>query len=297
MKTKIPVLPAYFFLLSSLVWMSCGDIRQDLILHRDGSGTLETTFDFGEMMSMLNNLGDMTPTDEPDPGEESPADVEKPKQPAAAGSETPQDPMQALIEKVTDPSYPRDFDTLVSFSAILPDSVRAAQNRMDLVEKLQLRIKSPANSANMSFGIIMNFNSPAQLKELVSYLESMDNTTTGLVPNAGTGGLQSESFLVFDADMEAGWIRFDDVDYSRMAEEFGMAGDSAISAEDMGMMEMMFGSSKIKSVIHVPGEVISCTNPDAIMTKDDKVMLEYAMLDALKKKKIPGYQINFKPKK
>src|SRR5690606_11360089 len=139
---------------------------------------------------------------------------------AEEAPEEEKDPMQQLIEKVTDPAYPRDFDTLIAFTSIMPDSVRKAEKRMDLAEKLKLRITSPANSASMAFGIVMDVDSPAQLKELVTYMENMHSTTPGIVPNSGSGGLKSESFMVFEADMKAGWIRFDDVDYSEMAGEF-----------------------------------------------------------------------------
>ena len=301
MKAPARVSGLVFTLLSVFALTSCGDIRQDLTLNSNGSGTLETTFDLGEMMSMLQGFEDMTPVDEMEETGDEPIDIEKPTEPetdpAEEMPEEEKDPMQQLIDKVTDPAYPQDFDTLIAFTSIMPDSVRKADKRMDLAEKLKLRITSPANSASMAFGIVMDFDSPAQLKELVAYMESMDNNTTGLVPNAGTGGIQSESFMVFEADMKAGWIRFDDVDYSEMAGEFGMSGDSTLSDEDLGMMEMMFGNSKIKSVVHVPGEVTSCTNPNAIITKDDKVIVEYGMMDVLRQKKIPGYQINFKPKK
>lgn len=113
----------------------------------------------------------------------------------------------------------------------------------------------------------------------------------------GAGGMQAETFLVFDADMKAGWIRFDTVDYSALAPEMGMSSDSLMSSEDMGMMEMMFGNTKIKSVIEVPGEVTSCTNKDAILTKDNKVIVEYGFVDVIKKGKVPGYTIYFTPKK
>ena len=61
------------------------------------------------------------------------------------------------------------------------------------------------------------------------------------------------------------------------------------------MIEMMFGNSKIKSVIHIPGEVLSCTNPNAILTKDNKVIVEYPMMDVIKKGKLDGYKVIFKP--
>ena len=37
---------------------SCGDIEQNLTIKQDGSGTLETSFDIGEMMSMIKGFGD-----------------------------------------------------------------------------------------------------------------------------------------------------------------------------------------------------------------------------------------------
>lgn len=64
----------------------------------------------------------------------------------------------------------------------------------------------------------MNFDNKAQLDELVKYIETMDNSSsTGMLPGMGGGGMQSETFLVFDADMKAGWIRVDSIDYSGMA--------------------------------------------------------------------------------
>jgi len=65
----------------------------------------------------------------------------------------------------------------------------------------------------------------------------------------------------------------------------------------MGMMEMMFGSSKVRTIVHVPGEVISCTNKDAVITKDERVIIEYDLLDVIKKGKVEGFIIKFKPKK
>jgi len=187
---------------------------------------------------------------------------------------------------------------LISFLSIMPDSVKQKETRLDLVNKINLRLRSPAKSSSLIMGIVMNFDNKAQLDELVKYLETMDNTsTTGVLPSMGGGGMQSETFLVFDADMKAGWIRFDTVDYSGMAPEMGISSDSLMSSEDMGMMEMMFGNSKIKTVIQVPGEVISCTNKDAILTKDNKVIIENGFMDVRKKGKVPGYTIHFTPKK
>lgn len=281
-------------ILTMTVLTSCGDIEQHLILNANGSGTLETSFDIGEMMGMMKGMGEMGDLQNDDvtlsTGEPSDTTVSAP--------EEPKDPMELLIEKVTDPAYNRDFDTLISFISIMPDSVKQKETRMDLVGKINLRMRSPASSSSLIMGVVMNFDNKAQLDELVKYIETMDNTSSsGMLPAMGGGGMQSETFMVFDADMKAGWITVDTTDYSGMAPEMGMSGDSLMSSENMGMMEMMFGNSKIKSVIHVPGEVISCSNKDAILTKDNKVIIEYSFMEALKKGKVPGYTINFTPKK
>lgn len=270
---------------------SCGDIEQNLVLNANGSGTLETSFDIGEMMGMMKGMGEMGDLQNDDVTISS-------GEPLDSTIAAPKDPMELIIEKVTDPSYSRDFDTLISFISIMPDSVKQKEKRMDLVSKINLRMRSPANSSSLVMGVVMNFDNKAQLDEMVKYIETMDNgSSSGMLPAMGGGGMQSETFLVFDADMKAGWIRVDTIDYSGMAPEMGMSGDSLMSSEDMGMMEMMFGNSKIKSVIHVPGEVISCSNKDAILTKDNKVIIEYSFMEALKKGKVPGYTINFTPKK
>lgn len=280
-------------LFSLLGLTSCGDIEQNLKINADGSGVLETSLDIGEMMSMAKGMGEMNDLN----SEDVTISADEPKDTSTIAEE-PKDPMQMLIDKVTDPAYNRDFDTLISFISIMPDSVKQKQQRMDLVEKLSIHLKSPASSSSLIMGIVMTYDNRAQLNELIQYLKTMDDSpTSGMMSTMGGGGLQSETFLSYDADLAKGWIRVDSVDYSGMAGEMGMSSDSLMSSEDMGMLEMMFGNSKLRTIIHVPGEVTSCTNKDAILTKDDKVIVEYDFIDILKKGKAPGYTINFKPKK
>ena len=282
--------------LGILTLTSCGDIGQDLKINPDGSGTLETSFNIGEMMGMMKGLGDMGEIGVSDEFlSEDPVPEQIPDT-TMAMPEQPKDPMELLMEKVTDPAYDKDFDTLISFLTIMPDSVKEKETRLDLINKLSIRMRSPAKSSDLTMGILMNFDNPAQLQELITYIENMDNTNN-VVGAASPGGLQSEAFLKFDVDMKAGFIRVDSVDYSSMGAEFGMPADSLLGGEDMGMIEMMFGSSKIKSVIHVPGEVISCTHSDAILTKDNKVIIEHGLMDVIKKGKMDGYTIYFTPKK
>ena len=276
---------------------SCGDIEQNLVINGDGSGKLETTFDVGEMMSMVKGMGDMGNLTNEDVtisnGQQPPTDT------AAVKPEAPKDPMQAIIEKVTDPTYARDFDTLMSFVDIMPDSIKEKQKNLDLLKKINIRLQSPANSASLKMGLVMNFKNKDQLNEMIQYLETFeDSSSTEIMPGMG-GGMQSETFLVFDIDMKAGWIKVDSVDYSSIGMEMGMGmtSDSVMGSEEASMMEMMFGNSKIKSSIQVPGEVTSCTNKDAILTKDNRVLLEYKFMDVMKKGKIPGYTIYFTPKK
>ena len=274
---------------------SCGDIEQNLVINGDGSGKLETTFDVGEMMSMVKGMGEMGNLTNED------VTISNGQQPqpdtTAVQPEEPKDPMQAIIEKVTDPTYTRDFDTLMSFVDIMPDSIKQKQKNLELLKKMNIRLQSPANSASLKMGLVMNFKNKDQLNEMIQALETFeDSSTTEIMPGMG-GSMQSETFLVFDVDMKAGWIKVDSVDYSAIGMEMGMGSDSLMSGEEAGMMEMMFGNSKIKSSIQVPGEVTSCTNKDAILTKDNRVLLEYRFMDVIKKGKIPGYTIYFTPKK
>jgi len=274
---------------SVVLLTGCGDIIQDLKINPDGSGTLETSFDVGDLMSMAKGFEGMG-TDETGFTDDTIPDTSSIK------VDTLKDPMQILIDKVTDPTYSKDFDTTMTFLSIMHDSVRKKETRPDLAEKLYLRLKSPANSADLTIGLIAKFDSPQNLKEILTYMENLDQKPE-LMASAAPVGLQSNSFLIFDADMKAGLLKFDSIKYGDMAQEFGMSQDSAMSSESLGMMEMMFGNNKIKTIIHVPGEVVSCSNPDAILTKDNKVMLEYEFLEVIQKGAIPGFTIHFKPTK
>jgi hypothetical protein len=113
----------------------------------------------------------------------------------------------------------------------------------------------------------------------------------------GPVGLQNKSFLIFDMDKKAGWIKIDSIKYDDVASQFGMAQDSTSGNDEQGMMQMMFGNTKLKSIIQVPGEVTSCTNPDAIITKDNRVLLEYDFLDVVRKGSMAGFTIHYKPQK
>ncbi|MEO6130291.1 MAG: hypothetical protein ABIQ02_00480, partial [Saprospiraceae bacterium] len=204
--------------------------------------------------------------------------------------------MQELIDKVTDPSYERIFDTLMAITTIMPDSVKSKMTLPAFADKIKVRLTSPAQSANLMIGVVANFDSPEQLKEMMLFMETL-NEKPDLISDTGPVGFQPKSFLLFTADMKAGEIKVAPIDYGDMASQFGMSGDSTASGENLGMLEMMFGNSKIKSVIHVPGEVLSCSNPEAILTKDNRVLLEYNFMDVIHKGSIDGFTIHFQPAK
>lgn len=275
--------------ISALALTGCGDIIQDLNINADGSGTLETTFDVGELMSMTKGFQGMGSDDNATTDDTIP-DTSPPP------SDSLKDPMQLLIDKVTDPSYDKNFDTIISFLDIMPDSIRAKETQPDLANQLSVRMVSPANSPSLTIGFVAKFKSPENLKELMLYMENLDEKPE-MMASAGPVGLQTKSFLIFNADMKAGWIKIDSIKYGDVMSELGMSSDSTVSSEDLGMMEMMFGNSKIKSIIHVPGEVTSCTNAAAILTKDNRVLIEYDFLDVIRKGSIEGFTIHFTPGK
>jgi hypothetical protein len=280
-----------FTVLGMTFLSSCGDMQQELFLNADGSGKLETSYDLGELMSMTKGFEDLGVPDDTLSDDYLPEDTSTITIP-----EEPKDPMQLLMDRVTDPNYPLEFDTLMSFAEIMPDSIVAKENRMDLVKKLSLHMKSPANSADLTMGIVINFDNREQLRDVINHLDTLDGTES-VMPGGASGGISKATFMNYNANLKEGWISIDSIDYSSYSNEMGMAGDSTAGSEDMGMMEMMFGSSKVRTIVHVPGEVISCTNKDAIITKDERVIIEYDFLEVIKKGKVEGFTIKFKPKK
>lgn len=265
---------------------SCGDVVQEMYLNKDGSGTLETTIDVGELIGMAKNFENMGSAQDTFSDDHIVDTVSI--QPAVE-----KDAMTLLMERITDPAYDQDFDTLMSFLDIMPDSVRAKDTRPDLVQKMFFRVKSPANSGDLTFGVVAQFDNSAHLKEMVQHLNTFEQSPEMLA--AAPMGMESEFFMSFHADMETGVLTVDTVLYGGFSAQMGMSQDSTMSAEDLGMVEMMFGNSKIRSVIQIPGEVLSCTNPDAILTKDNKVIIEYPMMDVIRSGKLNGYKIVFTP--
>jgi hypothetical protein len=270
---------------------SCGDIQQEYYINSDGSGKMEASFDLGEMMSMMKGFDGMGMPDDTLSDDDIPEDTSSVDETAP-----PKDPMQIIMERVTDPNYSLEFDTLMQLDQIMPDSVKATVKRMDLVKKMALHMKSPANSADLTLGIVMNYDNVTQLQDMINHLDSIGGSES-ILPGGMNSGMGQGTFTRYDANLKDGWIKFDSTDYSSFNQEMGMMGDSTAGSEDMGMMEMMFGSSKIRTIVHVPGEVISCTNKDAVITKDERVIIEHDFMDVIKKGKVPGFTIKFKPNK
>ncbi|MEP6646582.1 MAG: hypothetical protein ABJC12_05800 [Saprospiraceae bacterium] len=278
-----------FGLLIIILLSGCGDIISDLKLNSNGSGTLSTTFELGDLMSMAKGFKGMGAdstgfTDDTVP------------EPVVTKADTSKDPMQKLMAKITDPNYDRNFDTLMAITSIMPDSVKSKITQPALANKIKVRFASPAKSANLTIGIVADFDNSQQLKEMMQLMQTLDENPD-MLSGGGPLGFQPKSFMVFDADMKAGTLKVAPIDYGDMASQFGAKGDSTSSSENLGMLQMMFGNSKIKSVIHVPGEVLSCTNKDAILTKDNRVLLEYNFMDVIQKGSIDGFTIHFQPGK
>jgi hypothetical protein len=277
--------------------ISCGDIQQDLYLKADGSGKLEASFEMGEMMSMMKGFTDVNMSDvtleegaTPDTIKQDPLIV--------------QDPMEALMARITDPAHATDFDTLISIVSMMPDSLKSKQTRPDLTRHIWLRIQSPALSDELTVGMVIEFKDHVQLQHIINHLDTMEGSAMAMPGPGGAGaagaGFPNELFLTFHSDMKTGAIKIDTVDYGSIKAEMDMGmmmGDSASTSEDMGIMEMMFGNSKIRTIIHVPGEVLSCSNKDAILTKDNRVIVEHEFMEVMKSGKVPGYEIKFTPKK
>src|SRR5687767_14998408 len=186
-KNNLSVFPVLaLFIVLSLT--SCGDIQQDLRINKDGSGTLETTLDIGELLSMANGLEDL--------GSDQDTFSDDMVLPDTVISEPapPKDAITLLMEKVTDPEYPRDFDTTMSFMSIMPDSVMETEKRLDLDEKMFIRMKSPAYSGNLTFGILMKFDNTKQLQDLIDYMETF-NQSSNMMSGASPVSMDSETFL------------------------------------------------------------------------------------------------------
>ena len=295
MKIKFSHLLHVAMITGSVVLLSsCGDIQQDLYLKADGSGKLEASFEVGEMMSMMKGFDDVNVSDVTlEAGAAPDSIIQDPM--------IKKDPMDALMERITDPAHNVDFDTLISLLSIMPDSVKAKQKNTDLLKTTFMRIQSPANSDELTMGVVIDFKNEQHLHDIIHFLDTMDNSAMTMSAGgpAGGGGFPKETMLTFHADMKSGLIRVDTTDFGNVTAEMGMGmpGDSLMGGEDMGMMEMMFGNSKIRSVIHVPGEVLSCSNKDAILTKDNRVIVEHEFMEVIETGKVPGYEIRFTPKK
>ena len=118
------ILPLFFV----ITFMSCGDIRQDLYLNADGSGTLEASIDVGELMNMAQGFEDMGSDQDTITDDFMPDTIVTP-------NAAPKDAMTLLMEKITDPTHNQGESLQVILHQIYKNVSGVLQNSKKLFLK------------------------------------------------------------------------------------------------------------------------------------------------------------------
>ena len=257
---------------SMTTFTGCIDIIEEVFFNKDGSGKYTMRMDMSGMMSMVKMMSEME--------EMAPEDEEN-----AEEEEGEEDSFGAVMEQ--------GIDSIMYLKDASADVRQQFDDNPDFVDKVNMRmnVDPDENIFQIDFNLdfenmddidyfFKNFDKIGAMMgndEENSELDMLGGMGGGMGADSPLGGIMGDQFTRYFDMTKRTLIRRD----AAQDEAAGMEED--MGAEEMQMMEMMFGEAKYKMIYHMPGKVKKMTNSGATLSADKKtVMLEGNLMDYMK---------------
>lgn len=239
---------------SILFLTSCSDFENNIYINEDGSGKVTMRYDASEMVSMMEMMKGMEESEE----EVIDEDID---------NESEEQDFNSIMKGLGSPSDMKDIDSTFVFYDVMPDSLKETMENPELLKNVSVSINT--NKADMTaiMGMEMTYKSLEELEETFQTLNKMGDN------NEEEDNNQMKSFkeLIrnYEADLKNGIVILPEQDFSGDFGDNGMGNEDIdfenMSEEEAGMMQMMLGESGYVTTIHLPGEVISCDDNEAVI--------------------------------
>lgn len=259
----------------TLLLTSCQEYNNDVYINEDGSGRLETEFDLSGMLSMMAMMSELDTIET----------VEEEDEELEIDINNPDNFLNQLLKKG---SIEKDYDTIFTMLSLLPDSLKERVEDPTLMEKMHLKIVSSQEAQQLKMTMLIDFENEKEIDEILEAFMVIREDTTQAIGPQGIEKVRG-MFIAADGEFTKGKIVVLDQDF----EQEMMDDDMAESEE---FLEMMFGESEMVTTYHLPGKVISVSDPQAIKVDDNTVQFKLSMMEVAKEKKFEGYTITYETK-
>ena len=275
-----------FLSLAVLIFTSCSDFENDIYINADGSGSVSMKYDASEMISMVEMMKGMEGMEE---GTEDEEEIEIDEN--IEGQD-----FESIMNGLGNPSNLQDVDSTFNFYEVMPDSVRNTIENPELLKNISMTINTSKSDMTAVMGMDMKYNSLEELEQIFDTMRQMGNDNDD-GPNQMEGF--KELLRNYDVDFKKGIVTLPEQEYSGdLGADSGEMPDvdfENMSEEESGMMDMMIGDKGYVTTLHLPGKVISCDDPDAIID-GNTITIKDSYMTLMKEKKFKARTINYKVK-
>ena len=260
---------------------SCSDFENTIYINADGSGRVHMRYDASEMLAMADMMKDM--------GGEMGAEEEE----IILDDIDEDGNLNSLLDGLNDPTSIKDIDTTFTFYEVLPDSLKSTLGQAELLKNISMSINSNETKKISIMEMKLEYQSLDELEYTYEMLKVLANEG-----NKDVGEMDGFKDLIrnYDADLTKGIVILPKQDFSGSFGEGVVSEDidfSNMSEEESGMMEMMCGNAGYVTTLHLPGEVISCNDPEAII-EGNVVTIRDTYMTMMKDNMLKARTIKFK---
>lgn len=236
---------------------SCGSVTEEIYLNEDGSGTYTMYTDMigGTRQMMMDMMKGFYP-------------------------DLDEDSLSQLVEENIWKDFPDEVDSIIDFQQELPDSLREDPEVMGIIQATNMFMKGSRKEGFMNLGATFRFKT---LDELESFHELMSENQAA-APNGGGQSLELPKTKVA--------YSFDGKSFSRTS--ILSHGSESPDDSTAAVMRMMFGSSKTRTIIHLP-RVAKKASKEQLLSKDGReVIYEYSLVESAMGNQSTDFKIEMK---
>ncbi len=264
---------------SLTTFTGCVDIIEEMFLNKDGSGKYTMRMDMSGMMSMIKMMSEMEGMSEDEEATEDAEDTED--------SEEEEGGFDAMLEQ--------GVDSIIYLKDASADILEKFEDNPGFADKVNMRMNVDPDENVFVMDFNLDFDNMDDIDYFFKNFDSImammddgeDEEADELDMLGMGGGMGADSPLggLLGGD---GFTRYFDLSKRTLVRRNTSVAEAADMEEDMGaeeiqMMEMMFGEAQYKMIYHMPGKVKKMTNKEATLSADKKtVMLEGDLMDYIK---------------
>lgn len=146
----------YFFIIGAILMSSCGEMREEITINPNGSGTYDISADVIPMMrGMMEGFAQMS---------------------IAEGEEADSATIAAKVDEMLWKDFGDEIDSVMSFDEKIPENIKSDPEKMALIENAEMYMRGGKSKGYLLSGLTLNFKNADDLQKLMELSkESTEN--------------------------------------------------------------------------------------------------------------------------